>query len=66
MMPIKSTRLPTINKLNMISEFKHTTRKKMAGYYYDFVKNFLRTRHAKIRNDLNKVYDDKKVNRDQI
>ena len=48
----------------MISEFKHATRKKMDGYYYDFVKNFLRTRHAKIRNDLNKVYDDKKVNRD--
>ena len=63
---MKSTRLQTINKLNMISEFKHATRKKIANYYYDFVKNFLRTRQAKIRNDLNKVYDNKKVNRDQI
>ena len=64
MMPMTSNRLPIINKLGMINEFKSATRKDMAKYYHDFIKNFLKTRKKKIKNDLNKVYDNKKINRD--
>ena len=66
MMPMKSTRLPMINKLNMISEFKNATRKRMATYRKNFFKMFLKTRESKIKNDIGKIYEDKRLDKTQI
>ena len=66
MMPMKSTRLPMINKLNMISEFKNATRKRMSTYRKNFFKTFLKTRESKIKNDIGKIYEDKRLDKAQI
>ena len=66
MMPMKSTRLPMINKLNMISEFKNATRKRISIYRKNFFKMFLKTRESKIKNDIGKIYEDKRLDKTQI
>ena len=50
----------------MMTEFRLASRAKMAEYRKNFLKMFLMTRQKKIRNDINKEFQDKKLEKDTV
>jgi len=64
--PVKSIRTPRINKKKILDFFKNANGKTIHEYRNNFYQKFLQKRDSCIENQVNKIYKEKKMDKDMI
>ena len=64
--PVKSIRTPRINKKKIVDFFKNATRRTIHDFKINFYERFLEKRENCIENQVNKIYKEKKMDKDMI